>query len=550
MDNYITSYYQDIIEGSTIVGQWIKLWYEYIIHGLENKDFYFSKKKADIAIKFIENFCRHHEGELAPQKLKLEKWQKALVSVIFGIIDENGYRQFREVFIVLGRKQGKTLLASAISAYCIYLDGEYGGRVYFSAPKLEQANLCYDAFYQTVKNEPLLAERSKKRRTDIYVEETNSSAKPLAFSAKKSDGLNVSLCVADELASWQGDAGLKFYEVIKSSMGSRKQPILLGISTAGYENEGIYDELMKRSTRVLKGDSSEKRLAPFLYMIDDLDKWDDINELEKSLPNLNVSVSIDYMLEEIAIAHGSLSKKSEFITKYCNIKQNSSQAWLDTKTIGKAFNDKGLELEDFKSHYCVAGVDLSQTTDLTAATVIIEDKGELYNFTKFWLPTEKFEEATERDHLPYNLLMEQGLISPSGDNFVDYHDVFNWLVELVEKYEILPLMVGYDRYSAQYLVQDLKAYGFQCDDVYQGDNLYPIIQETEGVLKDGKMHCGNNDLLKVHFLNSAIKFNNERGKGRLIKINPTAHIDGMASTLDAMCVRQKYYGDMGERLKN
>ena len=537
------------MDGTVTVGRWVRLWYSQIIERLEKREYYFSKKKASAAIAFIENFCRHHEGDLAPNKIKLELWQKALLSVIFGIVDETGARQFREIVIVLGRKQGKTLLAAAISAYCMFLDGEYGGRCYFCAPKLEQANLCFDAFYQMVKKEPMLDAKTRKRRTDIYIDETNSSAKALAFSAKKSDGLNCSVVVADEVASWQGQAGLKFYEVIKSSMGSRRQPLLLNISTSGYENEGIFDELIKRSTRVLLGDSRESRLAPFLYMIDDIDKWNDINELEKSLPNLNVSVSVNYMLEEIAIAEGSLSKKAEFITKYCNIKQNSSQAWLSTKVIEKAC-DGAFTLDDFRHSYAIVGLDLSQTTDLTACTTVIEKDGELYVFCKFWLPSEKIQEASERDQLPYNQYITKGWLEPSGENFVDYHDCERYLQTLVEEYEILPLCVGYDRFSASYLISALKEYGFNCDDVYQGTNLYPITQLVEGLLKDGKIHIGENDLMKVHMLNSAIKMDVERGRGRLVKIHPNAHIDGMAALLDAFAVRDKHYGDLKDRLQN
>ena len=213
--NEIYAYYQAINDGSIVVGKWIKLFYQRIITGLEKGDFYFSAKKATRAIRFIENFCRHHEGALAPQLIKLELWQKALISVLFGILDETGARQFREAFIVIARKNGKTLLAAAISAYCSFLDGEYGARVYFAAPKLEQANLCYSAFFQMVQKEPELASLAQKRRSDIYIPDSNTTIKPLAFSAKKSDGLNISLCVADEVASWQGDNGLKMYEVLK-----------------------------------------------------------------------------------------------------------------------------------------------------------------------------------------------------------------------------------------------------------------------------------------------------------------------------------------------
>ena len=187
---------------------------------------------------------------------------------------------------------------------------------------------------------------------------------------------------------------------------------------------------------------------------------------------------------------------------------------------------------------------------MTAATVVIQKEGELYVFAKFWLPAEKIDEASQRDGLPYNIYIQRGLLEASGDNYIDYHDCYNWIISLIEQYEILPLQIGYDRYSAQYLVQDFKAYGCQMDDVYQGDNLWGVLQEMEGLFKDGKVHIGDNDLLKVHLLNSAIKMSVERGRGKLIKLNPTSHIDGCAALADAFCVRQKWWNDLGDRLMN
>ena len=547
--NYIYAYYQAIQNGEECVGRWIRLLYEIIIKGLETKLFFYSPKKASAAILFIEQFCHHHEGVLAPGLIKLELWQKALVSVLFGIVDETGARQFREVFIVIARKNGKTLFAAAIAAYCTYLDGEFGGRVYFSAPKLDQASLCFDAYYQMIRKEPELDSITKKRRTDIYIESTNTTARPLAFSAKKSDGLNPSVAVCDEIASWAGDQGLKYYEVIKSAFGARRQPILLAISTSGYINDGIFDELIKRSTRFLLGDSKERRLLPFLYMIDDVSKWNDINELRKSNPNLGVSVSVDYLLEEIAIAESSLSKKAEFLTKYCNIKQNSSVAWLNATDIAKCIS-RPLKLEDFKSSYAVGGIDLSRTTDLTAACVVIQRSGLLYVFSKFFLPREKIDEATARDGVPYRAYIQRGILQESGENFVDYNDCLAWFRELVEKYEIYPLKIGYDRYNSQYLTQSMRQYGFHMDDVYQGENLSPVLDEAEGLIKDGRLIIGDNDLLKIHLLDSAVKKNAETQRKRLIKVSPTVHIDGTAALLDALTVRQKWYAEIGDQLTN
>lgn len=549
MNNYIYEYYQEIKDGTVIVGQWVRMWYEEVMKGLENKSFYFDKKKRNKAVRYIETFCHHHEGVLAPQLLKLELWQKALISIIFGILDDKGNRQFREVVILMGRKNGKTLLASAIRSYMRFLDGEYGARIYFVAPKLEQANLCYNALFEMIKKEPDLEALSKKRRTDIYIESTNTTIKPLAFNYRKSDGLNPSCVICDEISSWQGDGGLKQYEVIKSALGSRKQPLIVNITTSGYVDESIYDELIRRSTRVINGDSREKRLAPFLYMIDDVEKWNDINELQKANPNLGVSVSVDYMLDEIAIAEGSISKKVEFLTKYCNIKQNSSYAWLPTHEIQKCCGDH-LNLEDFKGCYCVIGIDLSRTTDLTSATCVIEKDGELYIFNRMWLPSENIENASVRDNLPYKAYIQRGLLFPSGDQVIDYNDCFNWCRELVEKYKLYPQMIGYDRYNATYLTNDLKEYGFHCDDVVQGFNLSPVITELSGLIKEGKVHIGDDDLLKVHLLDTALKFSAEKERCRIVKLTSTSHIDGVASLLCAMTVRQKWWGEFGQRLKN
>ena len=547
MMNEILAYYQAIQDGTVLVGRWVKLFYQYIVNGLEKGSFFFSPKKAKVAIKFIEAFCRHHEGQLAPQLIKLELWQRALISVLFGIMDKDGNRQFREAFIVMGRKNGKTLLAAAISCYCAFLDGEYGGRIYFAAPKLKQAGLCYEAFYQMLDKDPSLSKLAKKRRSDIYIPETNTTAEPLAFNAKKSDGLNISMCVADEVASWQGDAGLKMYEVLKSSFGARRQPLLLSISTAGYQNDSTYDELMKRATAVLMGSSKETRFAPILYTIDDVALWNDLNELKKANPNLGVSVSYDYMLEEIAVAEGSLSKRAEFLTKYCNIKQSSSTAWLEFQTVERCLSER-IDLSTLAHHYCVGGVDLSQAIDLTSACVVIEDKGRMYVIQHYWMPHERLEKAIEEDGVPYRQLIQKGFLSLSGENYVDYNDVFEWFRNLVEQYEILPLQVGYDKWCATYFVDQMTKYGFHMDDVRQGSNLTPVIREVDGLLKDGVVCIGDNVLTQAHFLNSALK--QEEDRVRLVKISKRARIDGMAAFLDAMTVRQKHYANIGAQLKN
>lgn len=550
MDNWIFKYHEAIQKKEVIVGVWVRLCFEILTTGLLNGEWEFNEKKANKAIKFIENFCHHSEGR--SDLLHLELWQKAIVSAIFGIMDKTtGYRQFREVFIIVARKNGKTLFAAAIAAYMTYVDGEYGAKVYFLAPKLDQADLVYDAFYQIVQSDDELDSITKKRRSDIYIKAFNTSAKKIAFNSKKSDGFNPQLVVNDEMEAWPGDQGLKQYEVMTSALGARKQPLIISIATAGYVNDGIFDELFKRATAFLKGNSREKRLLPFIYMIDDIEKWDSIEELKKSNPNLGVSVSAEYYLEQIEIARNSISKKVEFMTKFCNIKQNSAVAWLDYWDVMKCVHEeKPLSLEDFKGCYCVGGIDLSRTTDLTAASIVINRDGINHIFTRFYMPQKRYEVAINEDNTPYNIYRDRGFLFISGENQVDYKDVYNWFIELVKVYKIKPLKIGYDRYSANYLVEDLKTAGFHTDDVYQGTNLTPILHEFEGNLKDGLFDFGDNSMLAAHFLNVAVDINLNDSRMKPVKIEKRMRIDGAMSVFDALTMVSKYHNEIGKKLLN
>ncbi len=548
--NYILEYYQAITDGSVTVGHWIREWYGQIVSWLQEKRFFFNQKKANMAIRFIQTFCRHHEGALAPGRIRLELWQKALISVIFGIVDDENVRVFREILIVMGRKNGKTLLAACLMALILYLDPDYGKRVYTVATKLDQARLSYEALFQMIQKEPELADITKKRRTDIYIAETNSSAMPIAFSEKKTDGLNPSGAVCDELGAWQGEQGLRQYQVMKSALGARKQPLLVSITTAGYVNDGIYDEMIRRATAVINGTSRETRLAPFLYMIDDPDKWDQISEIQKANPNLGVSLTVDNMLEEIAAAEQSLSQAAEFKTKVCNLKQNASTAWLNAKDVNLCFSNTGKTLEDLRHSYALMGIDLSMSVDLTAIVLLVQKGDTVWFFSRFYMPKNKIEEATARDGIPYRKYVEQGYLILSGDNVVDYHDVENFYLELRTKYEILPMKTGFDRYSAAFLVQDLQGMGYHLESVSQGSNLTGVIVDTEGMIKDGTLRSAeDNNLMKIHMMDSALH-TYEDNRRRLVKVSSTAHVDGMAALLDAMTMRRNYYTEMENLLRN
>ncbi|MDR0223278.1 MAG: terminase large subunit [Oscillospiraceae bacterium] len=513
--------------------------------GLKKKTYFFSELKAAKAVQFIETFCRHSKGR--GDLIRLELWQKAIVSAIFGLVDEHGARYFREVFIMVGRKNGKTLLAAAIMAYFAFVDDEYGAELYCVATKLDQANITFDAFFQMILKDPDLSLSSRKRRSDIYVSVSNTVIKPLPFNAKKADGLNPHLVVCDEIASWRGDGGLKQYEALKSALGSRRQPLVLCISTAGYENEGIFDELTRRSTAFLKGSGKEERLLPFIYEIEDIRKWKNIKELKKANPNMGVSITENFFNDEIAVAVGSLSKKREFLVKYCNKKQTSTSAWLnfeDLKTVK-------LSYKDFYDTYAVGGVDLSQSIDLTSAAAVIEKNGKLYGFCQFFMPAERFETAITEDGRAYDIFLKKGVLTFSGENHVNYKDVLDWFRMLEDEYKITFLQIGYDKWNANYLVEDLKNDGFRVDDVRQGENLTPVLREFEGLIRDKKFFiAGDNTLLKAQFLDVALRSNFDTRRACMVKAEKNSRIDGAVSIIDAMTVRQKWFGEIGERLKN
>ena len=553
--NAIQEYREEIETGGVVVGKWIRRLYEVISQGLEEGRWFYDDRLARNAVGFVERYCHHYKGAMAPKRIRLSLWERAAISLIFGIVDGGGRRQFREVFWVVGRKQGKTLLAAACATYMAYAAGEFGSEIYFLAPKLDQADLCYSALEFNVHAEPELDAITKSTKyRGLMIQETNTMVKKLAFTSKKSDGYSPQFFCADEVAAWPGASGMKQWEVMVSGTGARKEPLGMAISSGGYENEGLFDELMKRGTAFLMGNSREQHILPILYMIDDPEKWNDMEELRKSLPGLGESVSEEFIRKEIAVAEESLSKASEVKVKYANLKQSLSTAWLRAEDIERMFGWRK-PLEDLKNKYCVAGVDLSQRIDLTSACIVTEVDGILWVHSHFWLPNKRLEEATKRDNVPYEIYIRKGFLSLSGEEFINYGDVVEWFRSLVKDYKIYPLQIGYDRWSAQDMVQTLKQSSFHLESVTQGYNLSGTADTFEGLLREGRIRdMDDNDLLKIHMADAAQQTESNTDyahpRKKLVKITKQAHVDGMAALLDAMFMRQLKWAEIGKRLTN
>lgn len=534
---YLQEFKQDIADGKYVLGQWMQLNIQYVEKCLSEGKCLYDPLKAEKKIRFIETQCRYVEGRSGP--FLLESWQKYIVACIFGLVDEDGFRHFTEIVLIIGRKQGKSTFAAALEMTIAYTEPELGMQLYNLAPKLQQANIIYDQTLLMIAKNKTASKLGKKRRSDFYIAKTNTKISPLAFNSKKSDGFNPYFACFDEFAAWEGVKAVDMWNVMLSAQGGRHDPINLACSTANFIDGGLYDELFPRCTSVLLGTSEEENLLPFLFMIDDIQKWDDVQELKKALPNLGVSFFEKNLQKEIRKAHASPSYKNEFICKYCNIKMNTVAAWIPQEAIRLSRGDV-IKPEDFQRMACVGGVDLSQTTDLTSACVVINFEGVNYVYSHFWIPAGRLKDLTERDNVDYSAMVSHGFLSLSGDKFVDYKDVTKWFVDLRKEYKLNILVIGYDRYSSTYFVDEMKQQGFLMDDVNQGTNLSPILTEFEGLIMQGLIQTGTNGLLQSHIRNTAIKREADGKRMRMLKISETKHIDGMAALIDALTVKSKY----------
>jgi len=543
--NYINEYYGKILSGEIAAGEYIREIYGIICAKIASGEYVFDVKRAEKTVRFIENYCRLSKGSNG--LIKLELWQKATLSCIFALLDRNGLRVYREVFIIIGKKNGKSTLAAAIIAYIAFLDGEYGNEIYCLATKKDQADIVIDRFTSMIKQDDELSVKAKISSKNIYIEESNTVIASLPATPESLDGPDPNLIICDEIAAWEGEKGLRMYELIKKSFVSRREPLLISITHAGYVNDGIYDELVKRGTSVLKGHSRESSFLPLMYVIDDAEKWDDPEELKKSNPNMGVSVLTRNIREDINTAYGSEPAKKEFIIKTCNIKQSPITAWLDYETVTSARCDA--KLEDFRKCHCLGGVDLSQTTDLTAASTLIEKAGIIFAFVKFFIPESKLA-TIRREFTHFDKQLELGNVMISGKNCVEYTDITKWYCGLRDKYSLYYKYIGYDRNSANYFAQELKSNGFLMYDVWQGYILHPVLMEFETLLKDGKLKLCNNGLLEMNIHNVALKADYDSRRFKPVKISQTARIDGAMSVIDALAVRQKMWDEIKFIIKN
>jgi phage terminase large subunit-like protein len=537
--NWPRLYLNAIQRGDEVVSAKVRAVYEREVAWMDAPPagFHFDEEAAQRPIDFIETYCRHSKGKWGRQKLELELFQKAKIALAFGWLDAGGKRRFREVVDIRGRKCGKSTETAAVELYMLIADGENGCEVYCTANKLDQAKLIFNEVVNMRAQSEAVRSVTKKRQSDIYFPAMFSTLKALAADTKTMDGLNAHFFSQDEFHEARDS---KIYDVMVQSQAAREQPMAWLISTNGFVREAFFDAKYDYCSKVALWEPGfeDYRLLPLLYELDSRDEWTDAKAWAKANPGLGKIKSLVTLAENVEKAKRDPTFLPTVLTKDFNVPENTNEAWLPYDVI---VNDAVADPEYLKRSYCVGGCDLSATTDLTCATVIIRKPNDEHFYVKqqYFLPQARVD-ATEQSNAreaPYRLWSEQGWLTICEGATVDYSQVTRWFVEMVERHDIRPLWVGYDRALAGYWVEDMKEAGFSdMEKIAQGPFTwnYPM-KRLAGLFEEKKVVYDNNPILRWCLLNTGVKTLNRDGINTIqpVKTSSTRRIDGMVSLLNA-----------------
>ena len=545
--DYVTQYLKAIKAGKCIVSKRTRRQYEKLVDDINNPKggYVFDQKKAEKPIQFIERFCKHSKGEWAGQPLRLELFQKAFISALFGFVDQKtGYRKYRETLFYVARKNGKSVMLSGLALYMLIADQEAGAEVYSVASKKDQAKIIYEETYNMIRQSPDLLEVVRKRKSDLYFSLTFSKFQPLGKNSDTLDGLNSHLVIIDELHSIK-DRNL--YEVMKQSQSARRQPLLVMITTAGTIRECIFDDMYKYACGVCDGTIDDPHFLPIIYELDTKEEWLDPMKWEKANPGLNTIKKLDDLISKVERAKQSPRDLTGILVKDFNVIQTVASTWI---TFDDAANPETFSLDQFKGYYCIGGADLSRSGDLTAATLLFMDRSEKRYVTQmYFLPKDNFEQRVHDEKIPYDKWLEAGLLRLCEGNSINYSDVTAWFMEMVEKYDVTPAWIYYDPYSAAYWVQEMQSNGFNMVKCYQGVKTLSLpMQQLGQDLAAKKVNYNANPLLLWCITNTGVKTDVNGNIQPIKATSPKYRIDGLASLLDAYVGLIDHYNEYLEAI--
>lgn len=548
MANYILEYWKEIQDGKITVSRRVKKQYAKLVDIIEHPQgqYVFDEKKANKPIRFIEQFCKHSKGEWAGKPVKLELFQKAFISALFGFVDkETGLRKYKETLFMVARKNGKSTMLAGIALYMMVADNEPGAEVYSTATKKDQARIVFDETLNMINQSPELRNFLKKRKTDLYFPLGMAKFQPLGKNSDTLDGLNAHCVIMDELHSVK-DRNL--YEVMKQSQSARRQPLTVMITTAGTVRECIFDDIYSFACGLIDGTIHDETFLPIIYELDNSEEWTDPEAWEKANPGLGKIKKVNDIMEKVERAKQNPRDLSGVLCKDFNIRATNSNAWLSFDDIN---NEDTFDLESFRGTYAIGGADLSITTDLTCATLLMMDpKTEQRYITQmYWLPEDNFQKHIQEDKIPYDIWKDRGLLRLCKGNSISYKDVTEWFLEMVHEHGITPAWIYYDSYSAKYWVEEMESYGFKMFRCIQGKKTLSLPMQMMGAdLQAKKINYNNNPILKWCLTNTGTETDRNGNITPVKSQGAKQRIDGVASMLDAYVGLYEHFNEFKNAL--
>ncbi|MGI5873528.1 MAG: terminase large subunit [Bacillota bacterium] len=543
MTNPIREYWEKIENGDVVVCEKIKRTFRKLNADLENKAsvYYYSESRGQHVIDFAERFCRHSKGKYGGQLVRLELWEKAILAAIFGFVDIEGSRKYREAILIVGKKNGKSLLSSIVGLYLLVADGEPGPEIYAVATKKDQAKIIWTEAKRMVNKSPTLRKRIKPLVASMEVGFNDGTFRPLASDSDTLDGLNIHGGLMDEIHQWKN--GRALFDIIYDGTTAREQPLIFITSTAGTIREDLFDDKYDEARRVIDGYGDpdgyhDDHFIAFIYELDKRSEWENPACWVKANPGLGTIKSREQLAEKVRKAQENPMLVKNLVCKEFNIPETSSEAWLTREDI---LNPETFDLAELKPRYGIGGADLSSTTDLTAAKVIfmVPNDPRIYVESMYWLPEESIEKRTREDKIPYDKWVERGLMRTSPGNKIHPKVVTEWFLEIQQEKDIYLPFIGYDSWSAVYWVEEMKAYFGKAAliPVHQGKKTLSAPMKALGEdLKSKLIIYNDNPIDKWCLYNTAY----EEDKNGNIQPHKTSRstrrIDGTAALLNAYTV--------------
>lgn len=517
------------------------------------KRWHFDYKRANYPVEFIENFCCYPEGKLMGQPFVLEEYERAIIQIAFGFVDEDGVRQFQEVLVLFGRKNGKTSLGAALELYMLVADGEGAPQVYNVAASKSQAALAYGHARKMVLHSKKLKKRIRKgtvdeREDDGLIYDKNSGyITKLSSQTRNLDGLSSHMALLDEVAAY---TNRDQYDLIKQSISSREQPMIWMITTNGFERDGIFDNRYDFACRLLSGEVQSDRFLPFLYELDDQSEWTDESCWIKANPGLGTVKKLETLRGFVSDAKQDSEFLPTVLTKDFNIPMNRAEAWL---TFNEATCRTEFELEKGMFRYGIGGFDASDTTDLSSACMLMMRRGDDHIYAKhmYWLPEDALRDdglRSERDNVPYRAWVSRGLLRLVPGNKVPKRVFIDWLDEMRSEFDVFTFAVGYDPWQMQGSDTDmLESYigKSNTEKVIQGaKTLSDPMKQIRADYKINRLVDGGNPITEWCRMNVAIKRDiNANIQPVKVQGKASKRIDGFMSELNAYIAMLRHYDD-------